>query len=71
MPRQPICTVVCALLLALAASVHAATFELLPTYDTYVSNDPSEGPIGAMNRPVTAGRSIAVDPEFTPLGAPV
>lgn len=24
-----------------------------------------------MNRPVTAGRSIAVDPQFTPLGAPV
>ena len=24
-----------------------------------------------MNRPVTAGRSIAVDPGFTPLGAPV
>ncbi|SDI77588.1 murein transglycosylase A [Aliiruegeria lutimaris] len=34
-------------------------------------NDPGEGPIGAMNRPVTAGRSIAVDPDFTPLGAPV
>lgn len=29
------------------------------------------GPLGAMNRPVTAGRSIAVDPAFTPLGAPV
>ena len=44
MPRQPICTVVCVLLLVLAAGLHAATFELLPTYDTYVSNDPSEGP---------------------------
>lgn len=33
--------------------------------------DPSEGPIGAMNRPVTADRTIAVDPAFTPLGAPV
>ncbi len=30
-----------------------------------------EGPIGAMNRPVTAGRTIAVDPRFVPLGAPV
>ena len=29
------------------------------------------GPIGAMSRPVTAMRSIAIDPEFTPLGAPV
>ena len=30
-----------------------------------------QGPLGAMNRSVTAGRSIAVDPRFTPLGAPV
>ena len=30
-----------------------------------------QGPLGAMNRSVTAGRSIAVDPQFTPLGAPV
>jgi len=29
------------------------------------------GPLGAMNRPLTAGRSIAVDPAYTPLGAPV
>lgn len=29
------------------------------------------GPLGAMNRSITAGRSIAVDPEFVPLGAPV
>ena len=29
------------------------------------------GPLGAMNRPVTAGRSIAVDPAFVTLGAPV
>lgn len=29
------------------------------------------GPLGAMNRSITAGRSIAVDPAFTPLGAPV
>ncbi|WP_439153671.1 murein transglycosylase A [Yoonia sp.] len=29
------------------------------------------GPLGAMQRSITAGRSIAVDPAFTPLGAPV
>ncbi len=29
------------------------------------------GPLGAMNRPITAMRTIAVDPRFTPLGAPV
>ena len=29
------------------------------------------GPLGAMNRSVTAGRSIAVDPAYVPLGAPV
>lgn len=31
----------------------------------------SSGPIGAMNVPVTAGRSLAVDPSVVPLGAPV
>ncbi|WP_106207647.1 murein transglycosylase A [Aliiruegeria haliotis] len=30
-----------------------------------------KGPIGAMNRSVTPERTIAVDPAFTPLGAPV
>jgi len=34
-------------------------------------DDPSLGPLGAMNRSITTGRTIAVDPEFTPLGAPV
>nr|WP_238366502.1 MltA domain-containing protein [Mesobacterium pallidum] len=33
--------------------------------------DPSKGPLGAMNRSITAMRSIAVDPRYTPLGAPV
>lgn len=33
--------------------------------------DPAKGPLGAMNRSITEGRSIAVDPEFVPLGAPV
>jgi membrane-bound lytic murein transglycosylase A len=30
-----------------------------------------KGPLGAMNKSVTAERSMAVDPEFVPLGAPV
>jgi membrane-bound lytic murein transglycosylase A len=30
-----------------------------------------KGPLGAMNRPLTPGRSIAVDPDHVPLGAPV
>lgn len=30
-----------------------------------------KGPLGAMNRSVTAMRTVAVDPRFTPLGAPV
>ncbi|MBY6003935.1 MltA domain-containing protein [Salipiger bermudensis] len=37
-----------------------------------VSEVPAErGPLGAMNRSITTLRSIAVDPAFTPLGAPV
>ncbi len=32
---------------------------------------PERGPLGAMNRSVTAGRTIAVDPAHVPLGAPV
>ena len=51
--------------------------DLLHTNPSYVFfriiNDlPSgAGPIGAMGRPITALRSIAVDPDFTTLGAPV
>jgi membrane-bound lytic murein transglycosylase A len=30
-----------------------------------------EGPLGAMGAPVTAERSLAADPRFVPLGAPV
>ncbi len=30
-----------------------------------------KGPLGAMNRSVTAGRTVAIDPDFVPLGAPV
>ena len=32
---------------------------------------PDRGPLGAMNRSVTPLRSVAVDPAFAPLGAPV
>ena len=33
--------------------------------------DPSKGPKGALGVPLTAQRSIAIDPQFIPLGAPV
>jgi membrane-bound lytic murein transglycosylase A len=33
--------------------------------------DPSIGPRGAMNIPLTAGRSLAIDPRQLPLGAPL
>jgi membrane-bound lytic murein transglycosylase A len=33
--------------------------------------DPSKGPKGALGVPLTGQRSIAVDPQFIPLGAPV
>jgi hypothetical protein len=37
-----------------------------------VSHVPADrGPLGAMNRSVTDLRTVAVDPAFTPLGAPV
>jgi membrane-bound lytic murein transglycosylase A len=36
-----------------------------------VSQDPTEGPIGSLGVPLTAGRSIAVDPQFVALGLPV
>ncbi|MGR3616114.1 MAG: murein transglycosylase A [Paracoccaceae bacterium] len=55
----------------------AAGDELLlhnPSYVFFreVSKVPaSAGPLGAMNRSVTPLRSVAVDPDFTPLGAPV
>ncbi len=32
---------------------------------------PNKGPLGAMNRSITPLRSVAVDPAYTPLGAPV
>src|SRR6266571_5088372 len=33
--------------------------------------DPAGGPVGALGVPLAAGRSIAVDPRYIPLGAPV
>ena len=33
--------------------------------------DPTDGPLGAQNVPLTAGRSLAVDPRHIPLGAPL
>ncbi|HHS88913.1 MAG TPA: murein transglycosylase, partial [Rhodobacteraceae bacterium] len=51
--------------------------ELLHTNPAYVffreiRGLPAEkGPLGAMNRPLTAERTLAVDPKFVPLGAPV
>jgi membrane-bound lytic murein transglycosylase A len=33
--------------------------------------DPNAGPVGAMGLPLTPGYSMAVDPRFIPLGAPV
>ncbi|MGX0875708.1 membrane-bound lytic murein transglycosylase A [Roseovarius sp. MBR-154] len=37
-----------------------------------VDEVPAErGPLGAMNRSVTTGRTVAVDPAYVPLGAPV
>lgn len=55
----------------------AAGHELLMHNPSYVffreirKISASKGPLGAMNRSVTAMRSLAVDPKFTPLGAPV
>ena len=51
--------------------------ELLDTNPSYVffrkigTLAPEDGPIGAMGRSITTLRSIAIDPKFTPLGAPV
>jgi membrane-bound lytic murein transglycosylase A len=51
--------------------------ELLDTNPSYVffrkigTLNPEDGPIGAMGRSITALRSVAIDPKFTPLGAPV
>jgi membrane-bound lytic murein transglycosylase A len=51
----------------------AAFLNTNPSYVFFRRLDlPEEsGPLGAMGRPVIAGRSLAVDPAFIPLGAPV
>ena len=55
----------------------AAGRELLNTNPSFVffrklpDLGPESGPIGAMGRSITTMRSVAVDPDFTPLGAPV
>lgn len=51
--------------------------ELLHTNPSYVffrkigTLSTEDGPIGAMGRSITTLRSVAIDPKFTPLGAPV
>lgn len=51
--------------------------ELLRSDPSYVffrvleNHPPERGPLGAMNRALTPERSLAVDPAFVPLGAPV
>lgn len=40
-------------------------------FDEAPLTDPSAGPKGAQGLPLTAGRSIAIDPKFLPLGAPM
>lgn len=42
-----------------------------PSYVFFRIMPEGGGPIGALNVPLTDGASIAVDPKFTPLGAPV
>lgn len=49
----------------LAANPRFVFFRKLP------DAPPSVGPIGALNVPLTAEYSLAVDPKFTPLGAPI
>jgi membrane-bound lytic murein transglycosylase A len=40
-------------------------------FDERPELDPADGPIGAQGVPLTAGRSLAVDRRYIPLGAPV
>lgn len=42
-----------------------------PSYVFFELRDVASGPIGAMGVPVTPFRSIAVDPDYIPLGTPV
>ena len=65
---------------AKSVTINAPT--LPPNSPTIFSSDPSyvffrqipdsdSGPLGALGVPLTAGRSVAVDPRTTPLGFPV
>ncbi len=51
--------------------------ELLDQNPSYVFfremplGDPAAGPVGALSVPLTAGVSVAADPQFVPLGAPL
>jgi membrane-bound lytic murein transglycosylase A len=53
------------------------TAELLSQNPSYVFfrelplGDPQAGPVGAMGLPLTPGYSVAADPRFIPLGAPL
>lgn len=52
----------------------AALMDENPSYVFFREIDglpPEAGPIGTLGLPLTAGRSVAVDPEFHPLGLPV
>ena len=45
-----------------------------PSYIFFLKLDdlpPEKGPIGAMGRSISPMRSVAIDPDYTPLGAPV
>ena len=59
------------------AAVQATRKAALSSDPSYVffrvapDQSPTHGPVGALGVPLTAGRSIAVDPRVTPLGYPV
>ena len=42
-----------------------------PSYVFFRVSDSADGPVGSLGVALTAGYSIAVDPRFVPLGAPV
>ncbi|WP_435230586.1 murein transglycosylase A [Pseudopelagicola sp. nBUS_20] len=48
---------------------HNDNYVFFRTVNKRVTSD--KGPLGAMNRSITKMRSVAVDPRYTPLGAPV
>jgi membrane-bound lytic murein transglycosylase A len=52
----------------------AALMKVNPSYVFFrkiADLPPDQGPIGAMGRSITPMRSVAIDPDFVPLGAPV